>query len=71
MATMLLIMQGAQIVAVLTPIALAAVVAIRKMFENNTNGFSIQIVQLQDGAIRAVSETEAMIDAWRKANPNV
>ena len=50
-AALLLIMQYGQVVAALMPTGIAAVNGIIKIFAKNTNGFTVQVLSLQNGSV--------------------
>ena len=68
MGTVLLVLQGLNLVGTLLPSTLQAALDLQKIFAASGSDFTTQIQVFQDGALKSASETIDIIDAWKKAN---
>ncbi len=68
MSTVLLILQGINLVGTLLPSTLQAALDLKKIFENSGSDYTTQIQVFQDGALKSAEDTVALIDEWKKAN---
>ncbi len=70
MATVLLILQGANLVGTLLPATVQAALDLKKLFEADpSTGYTAQLQVFQDGALKSAEDTIAIIDAWTAAHP--
>ena len=67
-ATILLVLQGLQLVGTLFPSTIAAALSLQKIFAADGSEFTTQIQTLQDGAIQSAEDTLTLIAEWKKAN---
>lgn len=69
-AALLVLTQGANIIATTAPIAIELALQIKKLFSQVPGqSFEVQIAVLRDGVIKTVDETDEVIAAWKAAHP--
>ena len=68
MNTVMLILQGINLVGTILPSTLQAALDLQKIFAASGSDYTTQIQVFQDGAIKSATDTVAMIDEWKKAN---
>ena len=68
MNTVLLVLQGINLVGTMLPSTLQAALELQKIFASSGSDFSTQIQVFEAGALKSAEETVALIDAWKKAN---
>lgn len=68
MGTVLLVLQGLDLVGTLLPSTLQAALDLQKIFAASGSDYTTQIQVFQDGALKSASETIDIIDTWKKAN---
>ncbi len=68
MSTVLLILQGINLVGTLLPSTIQAALDIQKLFAASGSDYTTQIQVFQDGALKSAEDTVAIIDEWKKAN---
>jgi hypothetical protein len=62
----LYILQGAQIVGTLFPANVEAALKLKSIFDVDGSDFTVQIVVLQDGAIKTAQESLVIVADWKK-----
>ncbi len=68
MGTVLLVLQGINLVGTLLPSTIQAALDIQKLFAASGSDYTTQIQVFQDGALKSAEDTVAIIDEWKKAN---
>ena len=68
MGTVLLVLQGINLVGTLLPSTLQAALDLQKIFASSGSDFTTQIQVFQDGALQSANDTVTIIDAWKTAN---
>ncbi len=68
MNTVLMVLQGINLVGTLLPSTMQAALDLQKIFAASGSDFTAQIQVFQDGALQSAEDTVTIIDAWKKAN---
>ncbi len=68
MSTVLLILQGINLVGTLFPSTLQAALELQKILSSPGSDFTTQIHILEEGGLKSSEDTVAIIDEWKKAN---
>lgn len=68
MGTVLMVLQGINLVGTLLPSTLQAALDLQKIFAASESDFTTQIQVFQDGALKSAEDTVTIIDEWKKAN---
>jgi hypothetical protein len=67
----LLISQAAGAATILTPVIINVIQALKTLLHASGIDINVQVLAIQDGAIKTATETEDFIAEWRKAHPGV
>ncbi len=68
MNTVLMVLQGINLVGTLLPSTMQAALDLQKIFAASGSDFTTQIQVFQDGALQSAEDTVTIIDAWKKEN---
>jgi hypothetical protein len=68
-ATILLIMQGIQLLGTVVPTSLDAFLKIKSILQTDGTDFDVQVRVLQDGELLDIDAGDAIIAAWIAAHP--
>jgi hypothetical protein len=69
MGAILIISQGLTAVATLGPIAVSLALQIKALLQSGDGSFDVQVHALQDGTIKNLDESDALIKAWLATHP--